>query len=55
MIRHILKDGTVLNDISGHIVKVEDAEVAYQIMDKLNEERMEEHDRRIDNQGISRT
>lgn len=55
MIRHILKDGTVLTDISGHIVKMEDAEIAYQIMDELNEERMRKHDRRVDNQGISRT
>jgi hypothetical protein len=45
-VKHILKDGTVLTDITGHIVKIEDAEVAYQIMDKLNEERMKKHDTR---------
>jgi hypothetical protein len=49
-IRHILKDGTVLTDITGHVVKIEDAKVAYQIMDKLNEERMRKHDGR-DNNG----
>ena len=37
MIRHILKDGTVLTDITGHVVKVEDVPMAYQIMDELNE------------------
>jgi hypothetical protein len=46
MIRHILKDGTVLTDITGHVVKIEDAKVAYQIMDELNEERMKKHDTR---------
>jgi hypothetical protein len=37
MIKHILKDGTVLTDISGHIVKEEDAKNAYSLMDKINE------------------
>lgn len=50
MVKHILKNGTVLDDISGHIVKMEDAEAVYQIMDKLNEERMRKHDGR-DNNG----
>lgn len=31
-IKHILKDGTVLSDITGHIVKMEDAQRAYAIM-----------------------
>ena len=55
MVKHILKDGTVLTDITGHIVRIEDAEAVYQLMDKLNEERGRKYDRRIDNQGISRT
>ena len=36
-IRHILKDGTVLDDISGHVVKMEDAPVAYELMDRVKE------------------
>lgn len=31
-ITHHLKDGTVLTDIKGHIVKMEDARRAYDIM-----------------------
>ena len=37
MIKHILRDGTVLNDITGHVVKVEDAETVYTLIDKINE------------------
>ena len=36
-IRHVLRDGTVLNDITGHVVKMEDAQVVYAILDKINE------------------
>lgn len=39
MIRHHLKDGTVLTDITGHVVKKEDAPIAYAIIDKMNIER----------------
>lgn len=34
---HILKDGTVLTDISGHVVKMEDARSVYTVIDKINE------------------
>ena len=34
---HILKDGTILTDISGHVVKMEDARTVYALMDKMNE------------------
>lgn len=53
MVRHILKDGTVLDDITGHVVKMEDAKVVYQIMDKLNEERGRKHDGRIDDERMA--
>lgn len=33
---HILKDGTVLKDITGHIVRVEDAPALYQLIDTIN-------------------
>lgn len=32
MVYHILKDGTITNDITGHVVKMKDAEVMYQLM-----------------------
>lgn len=36
-VTHVLKDGTVLRDIKGHVVRMEDAKLVYAIMDKLNE------------------
>ena len=35
---HILKDGSVLKDITGHVVKMEDASPLYQLIDKINRE-----------------
>lgn len=34
MIRHILKDGTVLKDITGHKVKRSDAESVYLMIER---------------------
>lgn len=34
---HILKDGSRVTDIRGHIVKQEDASPLYQIIHKINE------------------
>lgn len=34
---HILKDGSVLNDITGHVVKVEDAAPLYDLIDSINQ------------------
>jgi hypothetical protein len=39
MIKHHLKDGTVLEDITGHVVKKEDVPSAYALIDRMNEER----------------
>lgn len=36
-ITHILKDGKVLNDIKGHVVKMDDAVGAYTVISKLNQ------------------
>ena len=33
---HILKNGSVLSDITGHIVKIEDARSLYQLIDGIN-------------------
>ena len=37
MIKHVLKDGKILTDITDHVVKVEDAKAAYALMDKIND------------------
>lgn len=41
MVRNVLKDGTVLEEITGHVVKKEDALLVYQIMERLREKRKE--------------
>jgi hypothetical protein len=38
MVIHILRDGTRLDDISGHIVKGQEAEAVYNLMNKFSEE-----------------
>jgi len=37
VVRHILRDGKVLRDIRGHVVKFEDAVNAYKLMERINE------------------
>ena len=44
MVTHILSDGTVLNDISGHTVTREDAPTVYEILERLKKKRRESHD-----------
>lgn len=39
MIKHILKDGTVLNDITGHVVKKDDVKEVYIIINKINQKK----------------
>ena len=36
---HILKDGSIVKDITGHIVRVEDAGPLYQLIDSINRNR----------------
>ena len=33
---HILKDGSIVEDITGHVVKIEDAKTLYQLIDGIN-------------------
>ena len=33
---HILKDGSVKNDITGHVVRMEDASTLYQLFNSIN-------------------
>lgn len=35
-ITHVLNDGTVLDDIQGHVVKVGEAESVYDLIDSIN-------------------
>ena len=39
MIVHVMKDGSVIPDIAGHVVKVKDAQRAYEIMLSMKKER----------------
>ena len=48
-IKHILKDGTEPNDITGHIVKRSQAENLYTLLDSINSKNRKENDNeRID-------
>lgn len=33
---HILKDGSVVEDITGHVVRIEDAGPLYELIDRIN-------------------
>jgi len=35
MVKNILKDGTVLADMTGHVVKKENAPMVYQIIEQI--------------------
>lgn len=37
MIRHIMKDGTEVADITGYVIKAEKFDVLYKIIDGINE------------------
>lgn len=37
-ITHVLKDGTVLNSIAGHVVKAEEAEGVYDLLNRINQQ-----------------
>lgn len=54
MITHILKDGTVLEDITGHVIKQDDAPMVYQIIEQMEregtcEQRTERAEKQISN------
>lgn len=36
MVIHILKDGSVVEDITGHVVRIEDARPLYDLIDSIN-------------------
>lgn len=33
---HILKNGSIVNDISGYVVKMEDVKTLYHLIDRIN-------------------
>ena len=35
-IKHIMKDGVVLSDINGHVVRMSDAKTVYNLLDQIN-------------------
>lgn len=39
MVKHILSNGSVLDDITGHVVKQEEAQLVYEIIGRINKER----------------
>ena len=42
MVTHVLKDGTRLDDVTGHVVRFQDAEVVYNLMIEINRRRKDE-------------
>ena len=42
MVFNVMKDGTEITDITGHVVKVQEAEVVYLLINKINEGRKNE-------------
>ena len=44
MVTHILKDGTVLKDITGHVVKREDVPTVYSLIERMNAEKERNND-----------
>ena len=47
MVIHIMKDGKRLKDITGHIVKMEDAEPLYNLITKINKNGGRKNEKRI--------
>lgn len=41
-IHHILKDGTKVPDITGHVIKADEHETLYQVINKINERKKHE-------------
>lgn len=37
VIHHLLKDGTEVSDITGHMIKADDFEALYQVVNRINE------------------
>ena len=40
MVIHILSDGKIVKDITGHVVKVSDAQTVYTLIETINQKNM---------------
>ena len=50
MVINILRDGTRLDDLTGHVVRVQEAEAAYDLMDGIDERRLSDENGYTDRQ-----
>ena len=41
MVIHVMRDGSQVKDITGHVVKMQDAKMIYTLISKINERRKE--------------
>ena len=39
-VKHVLKDGTTVTDITGHIVRMSDVQAVYTLVERMNNERI---------------
>lgn len=53
MVIHILKDGTVLRDIQGHVVTREQAPTVYKVLENIKNEGRKAHGQSRKNESLS--
>ena len=51
---HFLKDGSRINDITGHIVRLEDARTLYSMIERLNDKAETVKSQTLQNQEVSK-
>ena len=49
MVYHILKNGETVKDITGHIVRLEDANPLYQLLHSINRKKSQAREKKIRN------
>ena len=55
MVRHVLKDGRQVSDMTGHIVTVSEGGPVYKLMEEINEKDDKDNRFRSDNSGLDRS
>lgn len=53
MIKHVLKDGRQVEDISGHVIRMKDFETVYNVIENINRKRGDDNDKSISASGRS--
>ena len=53
MVTHVLKDGTVLRDIQGHVVTREQAPTVYKVLENIKNEGRKAHGQSRKNESLS--